>query len=116
MERKNMNHRVIGRDSEVRTNVVSVVGHPHLGTDEQDPSVVEDYPDVVDDVLVGHWPTGGSIQPIPSASRSIKRSGGKKEGCVHSDVADDILSLLGVHDVSQYFPGVEHRIAYSMTK
>jgi hypothetical protein len=109
MERKNMNHRVIGRDSEVRTNVVSVVGHPHLGTDEQDPSVVED-------VLVGHWPTGGSIQPIPSASRSIKRSGGKKEGCVHSDVADDILSLLGVHDVSQYFPGVEHRIAYSMTK
>jgi hypothetical protein len=43
-------------DANKETNIISVVGHPHLGTDHQNLSVVNDDSAVVVIVLVSHRP------------------------------------------------------------
>lgn len=43
------------------TYVVSIVGHPHLGPDQQDLSIVDDHSTVKVVVLVRHRPAGRLI-------------------------------------------------------
>lgn len=36
--------------------VITIIRHPHLGSDEQDLAIKDDQSTVVKDVLVDHWP------------------------------------------------------------
>lgn len=91
-----------------RAHVVPVVGHPHLWSNEQDLPVVEDDPDVIDDVLVGHGPASSDSSEVSEGREKRERV---ESSDSHSNVANDVLSDLRVDDLSEDFPRVKHGVA-----
>lgn len=81
------------------SHIVSIVGHPHLGSNEQDLPVVEDDSNVVDHVLVSHGPADDARAESAGGGGRERKVGERRE-ISHSDVANDVLSDFGVDDLS----------------
>jgi hypothetical protein len=78
--------------------VVTVVGEPHLGTNEEDATVVNDDSAVVDDVLVGDGPAKRAAAGEDQRQR-IARYGTRGATSSHADVYHHILCFLGLDDL-----------------
>ena len=82
--------------------IVSVIRQPHLWADEQNFSVVNDNPAIVDYILVCDRPArlyqDGRIWPF--------------HRCSHSDIAQNTPGILRLQDLGEHLPRVQSCIPY----
>lgn len=89
--------------------IVPIVCKPHLGSDEEDASIVEQQSTVVQDRAVQHWPT-----PAARGDALVSARGNGEWRPIrldpHSCVDDDVIRDIAFQDLLQYLPAMQRGV------
>jgi hypothetical protein len=83
--------------------IITIICQPHLGPDEEDLRIVNDYTAVIDDILVYNRP----------AKRKSRRRIAKMESdFLHANVADNITDISTLENLCENLPRVQMSITF----